>query len=52
MRMFIDVNGWSWSRRPELDEGESTVLAIAAGELDEEQTAVWLRAYLIAPEPE
>ena len=21
MRMFIDMNGWSWSRRPELDEG-------------------------------
>jgi len=51
MRMFIEMNGWYWSRRPELDEGENTVLAIAAGELSEEQTAVWLRAYLIAPEP-
>ena len=52
MRMFIEMNGWSWSRRPELDEGEATVLAIAAGELDEEQTAAWLRGYLIAPEAE
>ena len=52
MRMFIDVNGWSWSRRPELDEGEETVLAIAAGELDEEQTAAWLRGYLVAPDSE
>jgi death on curing protein len=50
MRMFIDMNGWHWSRRPELDEGEETVLAIAAGELDEEQTAAWLRNYLVAPE--
>ena len=46
MRMFIDMNGWSWSQRPELDEGEETVLAIAAGELDEERTAAWLRGYL------
>ena len=52
MRMFIDMNGWSWSRRPELDEGEETVLAIAAGELDEEQTAAWLREYLVGPESE
>ena len=52
MRMFIDMNGWSWSRRPDLDEGEETVLAIAAGELDEERTAAWLRAYLVAPEVE
>ena len=49
--MFIDMNGWSWSRRPELDEGEETVLAIAAGELDQEQTAAWLRGYLVAPDP-
>ena len=49
MRMFIDMNGWSWSRRPELDEGEVTVLAIAAGELDEQQTAAWLRTYLVTP---
>ena len=52
MRMFIDMNGWSWSERPELDEGEQTVLAIASGELDEEQTAAWLRRYLVAPESE
>ena len=52
MRMFIDLNGWSWSRRPELDEGEETVLAIAAGELDEEHTAAWLRSYLVAPDSE
>lgn len=52
MRMFIDMNGWSWSRRPELDEAEETVLSIAAGELDEERTAAWLRGYLLAPESE
>ena len=52
MRMFIDMNGWSWSRRPAIDEGEETVLAIAAGELDEKQTATWLRGYLVEPESE
>jgi death-on-curing protein len=50
MRMFMDMNGWSWSRRPDLEEAEETVLAIAAGELDEERTAAWLRGYLVAPE--
>lgn len=40
----------TWSRRPELEEGEETVLTIAAGELDEEQTAAWLRGYLVAPD--
>ncbi len=50
LRMFVDINGWIWSRRPELDEAEGTVLAIAAGELDEERTAAWLRNYLVAPE--
>jgi death on curing protein len=52
MRMFIDMNRWSWSRRPDLDEGEETVLAIAAGEWDEERTAAWLRDYLVAPNAE
>jgi prophage maintenance system killer protein len=32
-----------------VEVGEETVLAIAAGELDEEQTAAWLRSYLVAP---
>jgi death-on-curing protein len=50
LRMFIEVNGWSWARRPGIDEAETTVLSIAAGEMDENQTAVWLRAYLLGPE--
>jgi death-on-curing protein len=50
LRMFIDMNGWSWSRRPDIHEAEEIVLAIAAGQLDEQRTAEWLRDYLVAPE--
>jgi len=50
LRMFVEINGWTWLRRPDLDEAESTVMSIAAGEMGEDQTADWLRTYLVAPE--
>jgi len=50
LRMFVEINGRSWLRRPDLDEAESTVMSIAAGEMGEDQTADWLRTYLVAPE--
>ena len=49
LRMFIAINDWSWTRRPDIDDAERFVLSIAAGELDEQGAAVWLRNYLIAP---
>jgi death-on-curing protein len=49
LRMFVEINDWSWSRRPDIDEAEEFVLSIAAGELDEEGVAEWLRNYLVAP---
>jgi death-on-curing family protein len=49
LRMFVEINGWSWLRRPDLDEKEAAVLSIASGEMDEDQTADWLRTYLVAP---
>lgn len=49
MRLFVAINGWMWLRQPELDEAESTVFGIAAGEVDEAATADWLRPFL-APE--
>jgi death-on-curing protein len=50
LRMFVEINGWAWLRRPDIDESEATVLAIAAGEMDEEHTADWLRSYLVGPD--
>lgn len=52
LRLFVDINGWSWDPRPSIDEAEAAVLAIAAGEWREEETAAWLRRHLVAAEPE
>ena len=47
LRMFIEINGWSWSEHPSVDKAEQVVLAIAAGEWDEVQTAEWLGECLV-----
>ncbi len=47
LRMFVEINGWSWSERPSVDVGEQAVLAIAAGEWDENRMAEWLGARLV-----
>jgi death on curing protein len=43
---FVEINGWLWSERPSVDEAEGVVLAIAAGEWDEDRTAEWLTEHL------
>lgn len=48
--MFVEINGWTWLRRPDLDEAEAAVISIASGEMDEDQTADRLRTYLVAPD--
>lgn len=50
MRMFVEVNGWEWASDPDIDDAESTVLAISAGTLDEAGTAAWLRRFLRSPD--
>ena len=47
LRIFVEINGWSWAERPSVDEAEQVVLAIAAGEWDEERTAGWLGQKLV-----
>lgn len=47
LRMFVEINGWSWSERPSVDDAEQAVLAIAAGEWDEDRTAEWLSEKLV-----
>lgn len=42
LRLFVALNGWTWSERPSIDEVEQFVLAIAAGEWDEERASAWL----------
>lgn len=50
LRAFVDLNGWAWNPRPTIDEAEQAVLAVAAGEWDEQATATWLRNHLAPPE--
>jgi death-on-curing protein len=50
LRLFIDMNGWSWSPYPSIDEAECVVLSVASGKWNEERTAEWLRTHLAAPD--
>jgi death-on-curing protein len=50
LRAFVDLNRWAWNPRPDLDEAEDAVIAIAAGTWDEEVTAEWLRRHLVPPD--
>lgn len=49
LRAFVDMNGWTWSPKPDIDDGEQAVLAIASGEWAEDEAADWLRRYLTPP---
>ena len=49
LRLFVEINGWSWKRKPEVDDAERAMLAIASGEWAENEMAAWLREYLSAP---
>ena len=46
LRVFLEINGWAFDPYPSVDESESAVLAIAAGDWDEASTADWLRPML------
>ncbi len=46
LRLFVDINGWAWEPKPDIDEAEAAVVAIAAGEWDEAAAASWLRQHL------
>lgn len=46
LRLFVDINNWSWDPSPSIDDAEAAVLAIAAGDWDETDAANWLRTHL------
>ena len=48
LRLFVDINAWTWAKTPSVDEAERAVLAIAAGEWSAQRTADWLREHLAA----
>lgn len=46
--LFIDLNGGVWDPDPPVvDEAEEAMLAVAAGEVDEEWLASWLRQRVV-----
>ena len=49
LRLFVEINDSGWNPMPSVDDAEHAVLAVAAGDWDEAQTAEWLRRHLRAP---
>ncbi|HEX9969533.1 MAG TPA: Fic family protein [Acidimicrobiales bacterium] len=49
LRSFVDMNGWTWGPKPDIDEAEQAMLAIASGAWDEDEAAHWLRQHLVSP---
>lgn len=49
LRLFVDINDWTWTPAPTIDEAEAAVLAIAAGEWDEAPAVRWLQQHLRPP---
>lgn len=49
LRVFIEINGWSWNTYPSVDDAEDAVLAIAGGQWNEREFADWLRGRLAPP---
>jgi len=48
LRLFVEANGWTWDPRPTVEEAEGAVLAVAVGDWDEEETALWLHTHLVS----
>ena len=49
LRVFIELNGWSWSNYPSVEEAERAVLAAASGEWDEAAVASWRNGRIEGP---
>lgn len=49
LRLFVEMNGWTWDPKPSVDDAEAAVLAVATGTWKEDAAAEWLRAHLAAP---
>lgn len=46
LRLFVDINGWTWDPAPSIDDAAAAVLTVAAGDWDEATTSAWLRDHL------
>lgn len=46
LRLFIEINKWTWHPTPTVDDAEQAMLAIAAGTWSQEDASTWLRRHL------
>jgi len=46
LRLFIEINDWTWKATPTVDDAEQGVLAIAAGTWTQDDASTWLRRHL------
>jgi death on curing protein len=46
LRLFIEINNWTWNTMPTVDDAERAVLAIAAGTWNQDDASTWLRRHL------
>lgn len=51
LRLFIEINDWTWHTTPTIDDAEQAVLAIAAGTWNQDDTSTWLRRHLAPDQP-
>ena len=49
LRLFVEINGWTWRTMPTVDEAEQAVLAIASGTWSQDDMATWLQRHLAPP---
>jgi death on curing protein len=49
LRVFIEMNGWTWQSTPAVEDAERAVLAVTAGDWDQDEMARWLREHLAPP---
>jgi death-on-curing protein len=47
LRVFVEINDWTWQPYPTVDEAEHAVLAIAVGDWEHERIRNWLKAHLM-----
>lgn len=51
LRLFVEINKWSWNPTPTVDEAEQAMIAIASGERSEAEVAAWLQRLLTPRRP-
>ena len=46
LRLFIEINRWSWEPIPSIDDAERAVLAIASGDWTQDDMTEWLGRHM------